>query len=179
MQPPEIRRATATDAAALAGFAARTFRQTYAGDIPDERIGEHVGESFSEPIQAREIADPDVATLLAFREDVLVAYAQARRRAPPGIPLEQPVELQRFYVDRPSQGRGVSEPLMAAVRGAARALGGRNLWLSVWERNPRAIAFYRKAGFARAGTADFHVGSERQTDLILVASIAAGGQDSR
>lgn len=178
MQPVEIRRARASDAAALALFAARTFEETYAGQIPGERIREHLDQSFGEPAQAREIADPDAATLLAFRHGALVAYAQLRRKAPPGVPLEHPVELQRFYVDRPAQGRGVGGPLMAAAREAARSLGGRNLWLSVWERNARAIAFYGKEGFTLAGTAGFHVGAEQQTDLILVASLAAGGQDA-
>jgi ribosomal protein S18 acetylase RimI-like enzyme len=60
---------------------------------------------------------------------------------------------------------------MAASLDAARELGGRTLWLSVWERNPRAIAFYEKTGFRNAGTKDFWVGSDRQTDFVLVADL--------
>jgi ribosomal protein S18 acetylase RimI-like enzyme len=37
----------------------------------------------------------------------------------------------------------------------------------VWEKNANAIAFYRKMGFAKAGTHDFYMGSKRQTDFIM------------
>jgi diamine N-acetyltransferase len=62
---------------------------------------------------------------------------------------------------------------MGAVHAAAVELGGRTLWLSVWERNPRARAFYAKCGFEDAGAADFYVGSDRQTDRILVTQVQA------
>ena len=49
----------------------------------------------------------------------------------------------------------------------ARAMGGRTLWLAVWQRNPRAIAFYRKYGFRDVGTHFFVVGSDHQTDRVM------------
>jgi diamine N-acetyltransferase len=52
-----------------------------------------------------------------------------------------------------------------------RGFGGRTAWLSVWEKNPRAQAFYTKAGFTRVGEADFWVGPDRQTDHILALPI--------
>jgi ribosomal protein S18 acetylase RimI-like enzyme len=60
---------------------------------------------------------------------------------------------------------------MSAALAAARELGGRSLWLSVWERNPRAIAYYAKSGFRDLGTADFWVGSDRQTDRIMALDL--------
>jgi hypothetical protein len=42
----------------------------------------------------------------------------------------------------------------------------------VWERNPRAIAFYVKCGFVDVGSKAFYVGSDCQTDRVLVASTA-------
>ena len=61
------------------------------------------------------------------------AMSAARSRASPRCaprirrpesPREQPVELKRFYVDKPWQGRGVARQLMDAVETAARARGG-------------------------------------------------------
>jgi ribosomal protein S18 acetylase RimI-like enzyme len=63
---------------------------------------------------------------------------------------------------------------MDGVKTAARDLGGRRLWLGVWERNPRAIAFYRKSGFSDAGTTTFQLGSDLQTDRVMVASLLPG-----
>jgi ribosomal protein S18 acetylase RimI-like enzyme len=78
------------------------------------------------------------------------------------------VELARFYVDRPWHGRGVARELMDAARAAARNLGGRTFWLGVWEHNPRAIAFYAKCGFRDVGSHKFLVGSDLQTDRVMV-----------
>jgi ribosomal protein S18 acetylase RimI-like enzyme len=61
---------------------------------------------------------------------------------------------------------------MSAVHEAAREFGGRHIWLSVWERNPRAIAFYTKVGFVDVGSTDFYVGPDRQTDRVLVAAVS-------
>jgi ribosomal protein S18 acetylase RimI-like enzyme len=61
---------------------------------------------------------------------------------------------------------------MDACIEAVRGFGGRTAWLSVWEKNPRAQAFYAKVGFTRVGEADFRVGPDRQTDHILALTIA-------
>ena len=54
----------------------------------------------------------------------------------------------------------------------ARARGARELWLGVWERNARAQAFYRKHGFRKVGTQIFVVGSDPQTDDVMLAGAA-------
>lgn len=167
-----IRRAALADAAELAAFAARTFEETFGRDNRPEDTAAHLSKSFGVPQQSRELADPGVITLLAFEGRGLIAYAQVRRsKAPPCVSAPRAVELQRFYVDRPAHGRGVAQQLMTAALGAARELGAEQLWLSVWERNPRAIAFYRKAGFVDVGSTDFVVGSDRQTDRVLLVAV--------
>ena len=80
-------------------------------------------------------------------------------------------DWHRAYFYRAATVAGVAGRLMLAVHGAARELGGRHLWLGVWERNPRAIAFYAKSGFVHAGSHDFFVGADRQTDHVLVAPV--------
>jgi ribosomal protein S18 acetylase RimI-like enzyme len=82
------------------------------------------------------------------------------------------VEIRRFYVDRPFHGRGIAQALMRAVEETARTLGGRTLWLGVWERNPRAIAFYSKCGFVDVGQHDFILGTEEQTDRVMARALS-------
>src|SRR5436305_271799 len=92
------------------------------------------------------------------------------RRRPlfwPAKALPAPVELARFYVAHAWHGRGIAQALMDAVKNAAEVLGGKTLWLGVWERNARAIAFYEKCGFRTVGSHPFLVGSDLQTDLVM------------
>jgi ribosomal protein S18 acetylase RimI-like enzyme len=61
---------------------------------------------------------------------------------------------------------------MAEVfEGAGRA-GAAAVWLGVWERNPRAIRFYERNGFAAVGDHIFQLGSDPQRDLIMVRRLA-------
>jgi diamine N-acetyltransferase len=172
MHPILVRRGVVADASSLAEFAARTFADTFATDNRPEDMHAHLASSYGVRQQTDELADPNVITLLAHRQGVLVAYAQVRRASPPDcVTQEQPIELHRFYVDRAAHGSGVAPALMVAVHEAAHELGGQHLWLGVWERNARAIAFYSKVGFLPIGSHDFYVGPDRQTDRVFVIPV--------
>jgi ribosomal protein S18 acetylase RimI-like enzyme len=167
-----VRRGVAGDAAALAELAARTFVDTFGHANDPADMANYLASAYGVRQQSAELEDPDVVTLLAFRGDRLVGYAQVRRRPPPAcVVAERPIELRRFYIDRAEHGRGVARALMDEAHRAVRALGGQHVWLGVWERNARAIAFYRKRGFVRVGSHDFYVGSDRQTDDVYVAPV--------
>ena len=163
-----IRRAVEADAAGLAVLAERTFRAAFEADNTPGDMAAHVSRSYGPSLQATEIADPHRTTLVAEADGALVGYAQLRQGAAPAcVTGPSPLELQRFYVDTAWHGRGLAQALMAAALEAADTAGARTVWLGVWERNPRAIAFYRKAGFAQVGAQGFLVGSDLQRDLVM------------
>jgi ribosomal protein S18 acetylase RimI-like enzyme len=60
---------------------------------------------------------------------------------------------------------------MDRVLEESRATGGDVLWLGVWERNPRAIAFYLRKGFERVGEHRFLLGSDLQLDWLMARPI--------
>lgn len=167
-----VRRATDDDASRLAEFARRTFVETFAADNTAEDMTAHVARSFGPAIQLAEIRDPATITLLAELGPHMAGFAQVRRGTPPPcVTGAAPVELHRFYVDRPFHGRGIAHALMRSADDAARELGGQTLWLGVWERNPRAIAFYTKCGFVDVGEHAFIFGTDRQTDRVMARSV--------
>lgn len=174
LAPPTLRRAIPADAAPLAALAARIFTETFAEDTAPDDLAAFIAKAYGVRQQSEEIANPDVITLVAETPEGLAGYAQVRRggEIPACVEAEKPVELWRFYLQKDWHGGGLAHRLMAAVMDAARELGGRHLWLSVWERNLRAIAFYGKHGFLDAGAEDFWVGSDCQTDRILVAPVS-------
>jgi diamine N-acetyltransferase len=168
-----IRRGTPADAAPLAEFGARTFRETFAADNTVEDMAKHLASAWSPSLQEAELRDPLLDTLLAVDSGgALAGFAQLRAaHAPACVPTRKPIELKRFYVDRPWQGRGLARELMAEVERVARRNGARELWLGVWERNQRAQAFYRKCGFEKVGTQIFVVGDDPQTDHVMLRSL--------
>jgi GNAT superfamily N-acetyltransferase len=168
-----IRDATPDDAAALAEFGARTFSETFGADNTPEDLRLFLANTWAPELQRAEIVDPAKRTLLAVTADgTLAAFAQLHLdHAPACVRTERPLELMRFYVDRPWHGSGLARTLMASVEACARAHGARELWLGVWERNARARAFYAKCGFTRVGSQVFVVGADPQTDDVMLKRI--------
>ena len=173
-----ICRGSVTDAAELAAFAAKTFKGTYSADSNPDDLRAHLATTFGLAQQAAELADPLVFTILARLNGRLVAYAQVRRNTPPlCVTQPDPIELYRFYVDQRAHGSGLASRLMQVVHQAARELQSHHIWLSVWERNPQAIAFYKKEMFVDVGSAFYVVGPDKQTDRVLVANVQPRDSD--
>jgi len=165
---PVIRRAEPADALRLAELAELTFRHTFEAANTPEDMRPHCATHYSEAIQAREISDPQITTLVCEHDGQLVGFAQLRRGRPPDrIKAERPAEIQRLYVREAWHGKGMAQDLMSASIALAKASRADQVWLGVWEHNPRAIAFYRKWGFAEAGEHVFPVGTDPQCDIIM------------
>lgn len=168
-----IRYATSADAKALAALAEQTFRDTFAESNSAEDMDLHCRSSYGERIQADEIANPEMATLLCEDAGALIAFAQLRwDEAPACVAAESPGEILRLYVLRDWHGKGVAQSLMRACLEAMKARGSDVVWLGVWERNPRAIAFYEKFGFVEVGEHVFAVGSDPQRDIVMARAAA-------
>jgi ribosomal protein S18 acetylase RimI-like enzyme len=167
-----IRRAMPEDAASLAAFAARTFRETFEADNTPENMALYLETSYGPERQGAELRDPAVVTLLAEDGRRLAGYSQLHESAAPDcVPSRDPIEIRRFYVDSAWQGRGVAQALMVATLEAANVRGARTVWLAVWERNFRAQAFYRKCGFEDCGAKEFMLGRDRQTDRVMARAL--------
>lgn len=171
--PIAIRLATVADAKSLARLARRTFSDTFAADNGPDDLALHLDRAFTPLQQGRELADPTIRTLLLYVGPTVAAYAQLRRGpAPECVASTSSIELWRFYVAKEWHGQGIAQALMQRVVSEAGQLGADTIWLGVWERNPRAIAFYAKARFVDVGSHVFLLGNDAQTDRIMVRAVA-------
>lgn len=172
METPTIRIGTPEDAAMLSALAASIFHATFAAENRPEDMKAYMDEAFTVERQTAEIADPRTTVFLAFVEGELAGYAKLTAGETPAcVEGERPVELARLYADGKWHGRGVGAALLEACLEAARSEGFRTMWLGVWERNWRAIAFYRKWRFVDCGSQVFQLGSDPQTDLVMSREI--------
>ena len=167
-----IRKADSGDARQLATLAERTFRDTFSTLNTAENMDLYCRNSFSAAIQAREIANPKMITLLGEEASGLVGFTQLHRaEAPDCVSAESPGEIRRFYVVKKWHGKGVSHGLMKACLEEMHRHGSDVAWLGVWERTPRAIAFYRKFGFLEVGDHAFPMGRDTQRDMVMARSV--------
>lgn len=152
----------------LSKLGAGTFYDTFAKDNTPENIKLHLENSFSTEIQFNELSQPDIIFLIAENDHSSMGYAQlmidGKEESVKGI---KTLEIRRIYVSQEAIGTGVGKELMNACIAEARQRGCDSIWLGVWEKNPRAINFYKKFGFTEVGTHIFPVGDDPQTDLIM------------
>ena len=168
MIKPLIHIATFADAVSLSTLGATTFQEAFQDDNTPEDMAAYVRENFTPEHLTAELSDPLATFLIAEVSERPVGYTKLRRSEPePCLQGMNPLELVRLYVLAEYIGQGVGAALMQTCIEQAKDRGHDTLWLGVWEKNIRAIHFYRKWGFEQKGSHVFQLGSDAQTDLLL------------
>ena len=166
------RDAAFADGPALAATGRRVFAETFGHAFDPADMALHLDRKFGPEGLPAELGDPALRIRLAEAEGDIIAYVKL---APMALAVDHPagaLEIGQFYVLAPWQGAGVAAPLMQWVIATARAEGAPALYLSVWEEGFRAIAFYRRHGFATVGTAPFQLGTRTYTDPVMRLDLA-------
>ena len=168
------RRATLADAGLVAALASATFSETFGADNTPANMALYIAKSFGEAIQREELDDPRTIVILAEREGETVGYTMLREgRAPDavGAAAGDAIEIARLYSVTHLIGAGIGATLMQRCIDEAAARGKQVIWLGVWERNARAIAFYARWGFTDVGSLAFTLGHDRQTDRVMARRV--------
>ena len=167
-QEISIRQGRPDDNALLAEIGKRTFYDSFAKDNTPEDMAAYLAASFGPDIQAEILADPNITFLIAEIDQRPVGYSQIHLgSSSPVVDCVRPLEIVRFYSDKLWIGRGVGPALMEASIKFAEQKGCDIIWLGVWQKNPRAIAFYKKWGFEVVGTQTFQLGGDLQHDFVM------------
>jgi diamine N-acetyltransferase len=167
-----IRYATTRDAKLLSELGAKTFSDTFAKDNTSKNMNSYLKKSFSPEIQAQELSDPDMVFLIAESDGIPIGYATLIKNSRHElISGAYPLEVRRIYALQEYIGMGVGRELMNASINEAGYLACDCIWLGVWEKNQRAIDFYRKWGFYEVGTQTFLLGNDAQTDLVMMLEL--------
>jgi ribosomal protein S18 acetylase RimI-like enzyme len=162
-----IRRAVASDAAALAELGTATFVDTFGHLYSPEDLQAFLDESHTVQAYAKVLANPDYALWIAERDGLAIGYAQAGRCGLPHADVQAgDGELKRLYVRTGTQGGGTGRALMDAAMDWLLRDGPRPLWISVWSENLGAQRFYARYGFEFAGEYEFIVGEQRDREFM-------------
>jgi len=174
-----IRYGTATDAFALSQLGAATFRATFAEANDAPLVEAYIADHYSTAMQLAELQDDRLTYLVAEIDGHLAGFALLRTdQAHPDVKGTSPIRLARIYVETPYLGLGLGSALMERCIEECRLRVHDLLWLGVWERNQKAIAFYERWGFASVGVEVFDVGGDKQRDVILTLPVSAGSASS-
>ena len=163
-----VRRAGPEDADALALVGAASFLDGFADILPGADIVAHCAARNSPQAYRTWLAAGPALWLGETATGAPVGYAGLSQ---PDLPQARAgdVELKRIYALSRFHGSGLGRALMETAVGEARALGAQRLLLGVYPGNHRAIAFYRRTGFAVIGARAFTVGATTIPDDLVFA----------
>ncbi len=168
MAPIAVRRAHASDAAALATLGAATFMETFGHLYPREDSAAYVARAYSEAACRELLADSRTACWLAVADgEAPVGYASAGYCKLPVQDLEPGAgELRQLYVKSTHQNQRLGARLFeTALKWLDEHYAP--LYIGVWSKNFGAQRFYRRYGFTKVGDYGFPVGKTVDHEFIL------------
>jgi ribosomal protein S18 acetylase RimI-like enzyme len=141
--PWTIARPTLDDLEELGRVHVQVWQEAYAGLLPADYLAS-LDPTFG-PTRWRERfgSDPDLNWWIARDDDGIVGMVTSGPPRDDDAPA--PLELYAINLLRRTHGSGLADELMA------RAIGDRPAYLWVLDGNDRALAFYRRHGFADEG----------------------------
>ena len=163
----EIRMGNKDDAALIADMSRQTFYETFAPDNKVEDMEKFLAEQFTREALIAEVDTPEHTFLLAYADGEPAGYACLREWKTD----QNGIELARLYAASYYIGKGIGKALMQACIELAQQQGKKIISLGVWEKNERAIRFYKAWGFEKVGQHPFRLGNDMQVDWIMQKEI--------
>jgi ribosomal protein S18 acetylase RimI-like enzyme len=164
-----IRRATPSDAPALAALGAATFAETFGHLYPADDLRAFLERSHSEDAWTRTLADSERAVWVAALADPTpVGFIAAGACK---LPIENREltagEIQQLYVLARHQNLRLGSRLMQLGLEWLEAQSRAPVYIGVWSKNLGAQRFYGRYGFSKVGEYGFPVGKTVDREFIL------------
>ncbi|WP_421871159.1 GNAT family N-acetyltransferase [Marinoscillum sp.] len=168
----EIVKANTSHIEELHQFARDNFVLTYGHMNTEENMRHYLANSFSLEAFVQEFNHPESSFWVVMNVGKVVGYYKANLgAAQTESDYPNSIEIERIYVTSELKGRGIGRMMIQHAMAQAKNLELKEIWLGVWEKNPKAIAFYKKMGFIEISTHVFQLGDDAQTDIIMTLTL--------
>ena len=145
-----------------------TFYETFSPMNTPEDMENYLATSFDEAKFRRELSDSNTEFFFVYSGEELAGYMKLNEApSQSDVNDKASLEIERIYVLSKYQGEGLGALLMDKAISTARERDKEYIWLGVWEKNEKALAFYKKHGFHKIGEHSFVIGSDIQTDHLM------------
>ena len=168
MNSYSIRKISLADLESLIIISKKTFSETFANDNSEENLTEYLEKAFNEAQLTSELQDKNSEFYFVEDHDEVLAYLKVNtNQGQTEKVLERALEIERIYVNREFQGRKIGQLLLSNAISLANEQHLKQIWLGVWEYNPKAIKFYERNGFQEFDKHIFKLGDDEQTDILM------------
>lgn len=156
------------DLNSLRELSIKTYYETFAKFNKKEDMAAYLEDAFNVHKIGNELNDINSEFYFLFYNGQIAGYLKLNE-APSQTDIndKDSLEIERIYVSSEFQDAGLGSYLMQQALSKAIERNKKYVWLSVWEKNEKAIRFYKKKGFYEIGTHTFVMGEDKQTDYIM------------
>ena len=169
-----ITKVTSEDISQLQSISRQTFSETFAASNTAENMDKYLAESFSTEKLRAEISNPNSRLYFAELHGAAIGYMKLNfGRAQTELKDDNALEIERIYVLHAYHGNKVGQLLFEKAIQVAIEMEADYVWLGVWEKNERAIQFYKKNGFVEFDKHIFKLGDDAQTDIMMKLQLKA------
>lgn len=164
----EIKKVTINDLDQLQQIGRQTFYETFASGNTEENMNKYLDEAFSVAKLTTELNDKNSEFYFATLDNDIIGYLKINfGQSQTELQDDKAVEIERIYVLKEFHGKNVGQLLYDKAISIARQKNAVYVWLGVWEKNSRAINFYKKNGFVEFDKHIFKLGNDEQTDIMM------------
>jgi diamine N-acetyltransferase len=168
MEHSKITPVTLNDVNLLRQISRQTFYETFAEGNSEADMQHYLNKSFSIEQLTTELTNENSSFYFATFNNQVIGYLKVNSgSAQTELQDDQALEIERFYVTKEFHGKNIGQLLYNQVIQIANQKKTSYVWLGVWEKNTRAIRFYKKNGFMEFGTHIFKLGNDAQTDILM------------
>ncbi|KQB42389.1 GNAT family N-acetyltransferase [Flavobacterium aquidurense] len=169
----EIKRITINDLAQLQKIGRKTFEETFSDSNSEENMKDYLEKGFSTEKLTAELNSKDSEFYFAILENDVIGYLKVNfGESQTELKDDKALEIERIYVSKEFHGKKIGQLLYDKAIEVATQKNNDYVWLGVWEKNLRAIGFYKKNGFVEFDKHIFKLGNEEQTDLMMKLKLA-------
>lgn len=168
MEKVEIQKVMIADIEQLQQISQLTFIETFAALNSKEDMEKYIKESLSKEKLMAELSQHSSCFYFAILNGTVIGYLKLNfGQSQTELKGENSLEIERIYVLKAFHGKRVGQLFYEKAIQVAWQAKMEYVWLGVWEKNPRAIAFYKKNGFIEFDKHIFKLGSDEQTDILM------------
>lgn len=151
-----------------------TFSEAFSDTNSAEDMEHYLTDSFSAAQLTEELNNTQSSFYFAVLNNNIIGYLKTNTdQAQTEIKDKSALEIERIYVFKAYHGKKVGQLLYQHAISKALEIDAAYVWLGVWEKNERAIAFYTKNGFVQFDQHLFKLGNDIQTDLMMKKMLKA------
>lgn len=167
-----IKPITTSDVEKLQKVSRETFKATFDPYTAPNDMVRFLEEDYETVKLVKEIENPNSRFYFLMVQNEIAGYLKINVGDAQTEHLrENALEVERIYLRSSFQHRGLGNVLLDFAKKTAREEGKDYMWLGVYEKNVPAQHFYKRHGFSKVSQHTFQVGSDPQTDWLLVKKL--------